>query len=128
MTISQSKIGEIENKFTRRSRTVRSIQKYNKKGHGLKTVVSDFLPEIWSKSVRFTLISYIGAYTCKVRWPILENVHRRIKGICKMYHCKGDREKTLIIFSCTSNILCTPNMFCLEWFCQSQSLDPIDVA
>ena len=29
-----------------------------KKGHGLKTVVSDFLPEVWSQSVRFTLIYF----------------------------------------------------------------------
>ncbi len=49
-TISQSKIGEIEKKFTRRSRTARSIQKCNKKGHRLKTVLSDFLPEVGPKA------------------------------------------------------------------------------
>ena len=30
-----------------------------KKGHGLKTVVSDFLPEVRSESVRFTLAQRI---------------------------------------------------------------------
>ena len=33
-----------------------------KKGHGLKTVVSDFLPEVWAQSVRFTLLFFIISY------------------------------------------------------------------
>jgi hypothetical protein len=58
MTISQSKIGEIEKKVYKEeqdSEIYIPIQKCNKKGTGLKTVVSDFLPEVRSQSVRFTL-------------------------------------------------------------------------
>jgi hypothetical protein len=46
MTISQSKIGEIEKKFTRRSRTARSIQKCNKKGTRVSSAKGVHLAEI----------------------------------------------------------------------------------
>ena len=57
-----------------------------------------------------------------MHWSIHVNVHGRIKGICTLYCFKPNREKTRIMFISTSI------MFCLEWFCQSQSLYHIYVA
>ena len=54
MTMSQSKIGIIKKKLPGGVRQ-RDLSKHAKKGHGLKTVVSDFLPEVRAQSVRFTL-------------------------------------------------------------------------
>ncbi len=57
MTISQLKIGEIEKKSLPGGSGQRDLSKNAiKKGHGLKTVVSDFLPEVRAQSVRFTLV------------------------------------------------------------------------
>ena len=54
--VSQSKMGEIKKKSLPGGAGQRDISKNAiKKGLGLKTVVSDFLPEVRSQSVRFTL-------------------------------------------------------------------------
>ncbi len=59
MAISQSKIGEIEEKNYQEEQDSEIYQKCYKLGHGLKTVVSDFLPEVRAQSVRFTLVDPI---------------------------------------------------------------------
>ena len=68
MTISQSKIGEIEKKVYQEEQDSEIYKKCNKKGHGLKTVVSDFLPEVRAQSVRFTLLLQI---TEQLKFPTL---------------------------------------------------------
>ncbi len=59
MTISQSKIGETKKSLSGGAGQQDLSKNAIKKGHGLKTAVSDFLPEVRSQSVRFALLASI---------------------------------------------------------------------
>ncbi len=60
MTISQSKIGEIKKKLPGGAGQQDLSKNAIKKGHGLKTVVSDFLPEVRAQPKRRFTLRYLS--------------------------------------------------------------------